>query len=311
MVDLTGAITQMVVLVAITIVGFAATKLGYLDDHVKAKLTLLLLNVTLPCMILGSAGDVDVSSAGRQVVWSLGLGVAQFFLLLVTGALCNLILRTPFEQRPIYLFMSVCTNTGFIGIPVAAAIYGNASVLLSSMFITAISLFFYSIGIALISPKGTRQGLLAPFKAAVNPSSIAAVLALVLLFSGVHLPNVVEETLTTLGGITGPIAMLLVGVVVAGLPLREVVSEWRIYPFTIIRQLLVPAALFVALRPIVPDPTVLGVFTVMFAMPTGSMASMFAAQYGRDPKLPAKGTILTTVASFAIIPALILFMTLV
>lgn len=307
MVDLSSAITQMAILLLVTIIGFAAAKWGYLDEHVKGKLTLLLLNVTLPCMILASAGSIDASQMGGQIGWTFALGIAQFFLLLASGALCNLVLRTPRGERPLYLFMSVLTNTGFVGIPVIAALYGDRTVLLSSVFIMAMNLLIYSVGFALIAPRGTKTGQ-SPWKAMANPATVASLGAIGLLLAGVRLPAVIEGTLDMVGGITAPVAMLLVGVIVANMPLREVATEWRLYPFIAVRQLLVPAALFLALRPLVPDSVVLGLFVIMFAMPVGSMASMFAGQFGRDQALPAKGTVLSTMASFAIIPALGVFM---
>lgn len=307
MVDLSSAITQMAILLLVTIIGFSAAKRGYLDEHVKGKLTLLLLNVTLPCMILASAGSIDASQMGGQIGWTFALGIAQFFLLLASGALCNLVLRTPRGERPLYLFMSVLTNTGFVGIPVIAALYGDRTVLLSSVFIMAMNLLIYSVGFALIAPRGTKTGQ-SPWKAMANPATVASLGAIGLLLAGVRLPAVIEGTLDMVGGITAPVAMLLVGVIVANMPLREVATEWRLYPFIVVRQLLVPAALFLALRPLVPDPVVLGLFVIMFAMPVGSMASMFAGQFGRDQALPAKGTVLSTMASFAIIPALVVFM---
>lgn len=307
MVDLSFAITQMAILLLVTIIGFAAAKRGYLDEHVKGKLTLLLLNVTLPCMILASAGSIDASQMGGQIGWTFVLGIAQFFLLLASGALCNLVLRTPRGERPLYLFMSVLTNTGFVGIPVIAALYGDQTVLLSSVFIMAMNLLIYSVGFALIAPRGTKTGQ-SPWKAMANPATVASLGAIGLLLAGVRLPAVIEGTLDMVGGITAPVAMLLVGVIVANMPLRDVATEWRLYPFIVVRQLLVPAALFLALRPLVPDSVVLGLFVIMFAMPVGSMASMFAGQFGRDQALPAKGTVLSTMASFAIIPALVVFM---
>ncbi|WP_270298599.1 AEC family transporter [Eggerthella sinensis] len=156
MVDLSSAITQMAILLLVTIIGFAAAKRGYLDEHVKGKLTLLLLNVTLPCMILASAGSIDASQMGGQIGWTFVLGIAQFFLLLASGALCNLVLRTPRGERPLYLFMSVLTNTGFVGIPVIAALYGDQTVLLSSVFIMAMNLLIYSVGFA-SSPRAERR----------------------------------------------------------------------------------------------------------------------------------------------------------
>ena len=302
-----GALSQMVMLLAAVAVGYVATGLDYLDDHVKKKLTKLLLNVTLPCMILASVGDVDRAAAGMRIPWAFGLAAAQFFLLLAAGALCNAVLRVPRSERSIYLFMSVCTNTGFIGLPVVAAVLGDGSIILSSIFIVVIGLFVYSIGFALLAPRGEGR-FSVPWRNAVNPATVGCLLAIALFLLGVQMPPLVEGTLELIGGVTAPIAMMLVGVIMKGTRLRDVAKEWRLYPYIAIRQLIVPAALFLALRPIVPDATTLGVFVIMFAMPVGSMAPMFAGQFGWSQELPAKGTVLSTAASFVVIPLLVLFM---
>ena len=62
------------------------------------------------------------------------------------------------------------------------------------------------------------------------------------------------------------------------------------------------------LAPVVPDALSLGVFIVMLAMPTGSMAAAIASTYGRPGELLSQGTIVSTVASFAIVPVLMLLM---
>lgn len=101
--------------------------------------------------------------------------------------------------------------------------------------------------------------------------------------------------------------MMLVGVIVANERFSNVVREWRLYPYILIRQLFASALAYLVLKQFLADPILLGIFAVMFAMPVGSMASMFCVSYGRDAVLPAKGTILSTVASFAIVPLLVAF----
>lgn len=59
MADISNAIFQMAILLIVTLVGYLAARLGYLDMYVKDKVTALLLNITLPCMILASAGNLD------------------------------------------------------------------------------------------------------------------------------------------------------------------------------------------------------------------------------------------------------------
>ena len=327
MVDLSGAIQQMVMLFVVAIVGYVAAKLGYLDMETKNKLTRLLLNITLPCMIVASVDGLSLEEAGSLVPWAFALSAAQFFLLLACGVLCCALLRVPAHQRREYVFMCLCTNTGFIGIPVVAALYGTESVLFSSIFVMVISAFFYSIGLMVIAPQtdgsdaagaeaGTKKGRgivaalrAVPWRSIVNPCMVGCLIALALFFAQVELPDLVVDTLDMIGGITSPVALMLVGVIMANVDLKGVVGELRLYPFILIRQLVVPAVLYLVLMAIVPSELLVGVFTIMFAMPVGSMASLFVEMNGGDSELVAKGTILSTACSFVCIPALVAVMT--
>ncbi len=330
----------MVILLLIACVGFVAGKLRYIDAATRDKLTKILLNITLPCMIVASVGELDASSAHGQLPWAFALAALQYLLFLAVGALCVPVLRVPKGQRLLYVFMSTCSNNGFIGLPVIAAIYGNQTVLFSSIFIMVIAFFFYSISFAILAMAGdettgerrhdesgagegasstnAQRGLggrvvayarQIPWKSMINPSMIASVLAIVILLAGISIPPVLEDAMDMLGSMTSPIAMMVVGALISGVNPRAVVSEARLYPFILIRHIIAPAVLFFALRALGFDDLLVTVFVVMFAMPVGSMAPTFASQFGCDPLLPAKGTVLSTVASFATIPALVAMMT--
>ena len=226
--------------------------------------------------------------------------------MLAAGVLCGIVLRAPKAQRTVYLFMSICSNLGFLGIPVIAALYGNETVLFSSVFIMGHSILFYSVGFGLLAG-GQEQGggLRNALRSVVNPSMVASAIALVLVFAHIQLPGFAEDSLNMLGGLTAPLAMMMVGVIVANSRLTDVVTEWRIYPFIALRHFLLPLGVYYALAPFVSDTIILGIAVVMLAMPVGSLAPMFAGMYGHDAKLTARGTILSTIASFALIPILV------
>ena len=317
--EISNAIFQMTILLVVTAVGYIATKLGYLDAYVKKKITTLLINITLPCMIIASAGNVDAASLGMQVPLVIALAAVEFFIWLAIVFVFVHIFRVDVMQRPVYYLMTTCTNTSFIGIPVANALYGDGAVLLCSMFIMVSSVLMYSIGIGILvagrpdtqeeDSNGDKHHKASQvLRAMISPLTISAVIALLLAFSGVYLPAIVQESCNTIGALTPALAMMLVGVIIENEKLRDVVEEWRLYPYILLRQLLAPALLFVILYALFPDPVLLGVLIVMFAMPVGSMAPMFCAGYGYDAVLPAKGTILSTIASFFIIPLLVAFM---
>ena len=305
--DILTVIGSMGSLVLVTLIGYVAARAGFLTSEVRPKLSALIFNVTLPCTILASVGEVDSSAGTEQVTWSFVLGTALFFVMLAAAALACLALRVPRDERPLYLFMGVLTNTGFIGFAVLESLFGGGSV------------FLYSIGVGVLTSGSEKNDekdvasmrsfrLVGILKNVLNVPMVASVIALVVFFSGVPLPGPVAQAVDMVGGATSPLAMMLVGLAIAEADLRRVLGNGRLWGFSAIRFLLVPAACYLLLAPVVPDALSLGVFIVMLAMPTGSMAAAIASTYGRPGELLSQGTIVSTIASFAIVPVLMALM---
>lgn len=324
--EVAGALGSMLSLIVVTLLGFLAARLGYLTSEVRPRISSLIFNITLPCTILASVGEVDPSLGGDQVAWSFVLGGALFFVMLAAGAVACVVAGAPRMLRSLYLFTGVLTNTGFIGFAVLESIFGGGSVFLGSIFIAVSNVFLFSIGIAVLRSGGRPEpGADAPSEGArrrrtvdvramlrdmVNPPLVASLAAIALFFTGASLPGPVMEGVTMASGITSPLAMMLVGLSIADSDLREVLVDARLWVFTLVRFLVVPAALYALLAPVIPSELVLGIFIVMLAMPTGSMAAPIAAAYGQDAAFAARGTIVSTVASFAIVPVLLAIMSL-
>ena len=302
-------------LVLVTLIGYVATRAGFLTSEVRPKLSALIFNVTLPCTILASVGEVDSSAGAEQITWSFVLGTALFFVMLAAAALACLALRVSRDERSLYLFMGVLTNTGFIGFAVLESLFGGGSVFLGSIFIAVSNVFLYSIGVGVLTSAGEKEAaptrssrLAGVLKNVLNVPMVASVIALVVFFSGVPLPGPVAQAVDMVGGATSPLAMMLVGLAIAKADLRRVLGNWRLWGFSAIRFLLVPAMCYLLLAPMVPDELSLGVFIVMLAMPTGSMAAAIASTYGRPGELLSQGTIVSTIASFVIVPVLMALM---
>ena len=313
--DVANVLGSMLSLVVVTALGYVAARAGMLTPEIRPQVSALVFNVTLPCTILASVGKVDGSAGAEQVGWSFALGFALFFVMLVAAALACVAVRAPRDERPLYLFMGVLTNTGFIGFAVLEALFGGGSVFLGSIFIAVSNVFLYSIGVGVLRSGGekdtlrsVRDRVAAVLGDVINVPMVASVVALGLFFSGVVLPVPLAQAVDMVGGATSPIAMMLVGLAVAQADLRSVLLNARLWGFAVVRFLLVPAAAYLLLAPVVSDALSLGVFVVMLAMPTGSMAAAIASTYGRPGELLSQGTIVSTVASFAFVPALMALM---
>ena len=305
-----SAIGSMVALALITALGYVAARFRYITEDSRAGLSKLILNITLPCMIVSSVAGVGDSMTTSDLVAMLGLGATFYFVMLLAGAICNVVLRVPKSQRRVYLFMSTFTNTGFIGFAVLSSIFGSQTIFLGSIVIAVFNLFFYSMGIALLNSGGTgeKATVKSVLKSTLNMPLAASVAAITLFLTGLQLPAFLQTTVSMVGGITAPLAMMLVGLSLASSNIREMLRDWRLYAFSFLRFLALPLIAFLVLRSFVANTAIIDVYVVLLAMPVASMAPALASAYGHDDRLPTRGTVITTICSFATVPVLVALM---
>lgn len=331
--NLSTAVSQMIVLSIVVILGLVLARKNYIDDHVTQKLTKILINVTLPCMIVASVSGSDFQPDTHQLTLTIILAFMSSMISIAAGALFGFCIHAPKKEWAVYTFMSLCNALGFIGIPVVAALFGNEAVLFASIYVLIQSIFLYSFGFILLrmcsdsspflstNPLGIQNRKIPlinflfslikaiPWKSAINPAMAASLIAVGLFFGEIKLPCIVNETLTFIGSITSPVAMLVIGSFMATFKLKEILSSWQILVYILYRKALIPLLVFFALQPLIQDSFSLGIMIIMFSMPVGSMTPLFCAENGLNESLSAKAVILSTIASFAFIPFLYAVMT--
>lgn len=299
-----GVISQIIILFLVVCVGYLCGKLNYIDDHVYGKLSKILLNITLPCMIVASAvgSSSEYDSSTIVTVWIMA--IAMFFVLIpVIGIIINFILKTPEKEKTLFSFMTICSNLGFMGYPVIKAIYGQGSIFLCSFYIMIFSVALYTIGIFMLA-KGKGEKSKFNLKQIITPGMIACIISLILFLTKIQFPEVIKGTLDSVGGITSPLAMMLIGVSMTKLSLKGLLKNGRLYLYTLLKQLVFPLICYFVMSPFISNKIILGIFVVMLAMPTGPVAVMFANQYKKDSTVAAETVLIGTISSFIAIPLL-------
>ena len=191
-----------------------------------------------------------------------------------------------------------------MGYPVLAAAFGNEAVFLTSIFNMPFNLVAFSYGIYLLA-KENKDGTGFDAKKLINPGVISAILAIVIYGAGIRFPKVIVDGTGMIGDITTPISMLVLGISLAQVPVRELFNEIRIYPMTVIRLIILPLITFLVLSIFTNDAMLLGIATMTAAMPVASMSVMLTNQYGGNEKLAAVGVFISTVCSVATIPLML------
>lgn len=299
---MTAVIIQMAALFVMMLVGYIARRARALDDDAGKCLSAVVVNITLPAQIITSFsledGALTNAEIGRTFLFAAGL----YVLMILVGMIFVRVMPLPPGQAGTYQFMLVFGNVGFMGFPVISAIFGTGALVYAVILNIIFNLLVYSYGVRLLT-RGQGNGF--ELRHLINPPLVAAVLALLIHFLGLALPEVLRSALVTLGDATTPLAMIILGCTIGGMALRELFEEWRIYVFVAVCLLAEPLLVRLAFGALLPPDDIMGqVMVALAAMPVATNATMLSIQYGGNIKLVSQGIFFTTVLSLATTPLL-------
>jgi len=299
--DIQILLNQMAVLFILLAVGFIIGKLKVLTSEGNKVLTKVVLFIALPCTILGSVLDSDIDITILDTTFYLLMALFSFVIAFAVAIPIVYLSRSSKENRGLLTYMSVYSNSGFMGFPVAIAIFGAIGAFYTALFNIWFNVLSFSVGIILVAGGGKNFDP----KLLINPPLIAALLAIPIAFTGFQISVILSETIKLTGSITTPGAMIVIGSSLAFIPLKNVFSEWRIALVSVVKLLLVPFVTWLILRQFITNDIMLGVLVVIAAMPTAAQSSMFAIQYDGNERIASAGVFVTTLLCGLTVPLIV------
>jgi len=288
---------EMLVILFGIAAGYLAHRLGYLGGEIDQKISKIILNITMPCLILGSVisgSDLPDTAIILSLLWTSAIFYG--IQIVVAMAAAPLLGGTP-AQRGVWRYGLVFSNSAFIGYPVTVALFGSDALFYAVILVLPANIMSYTLGVLML--KGARRFRR---KQLVSPCVIAAVLALFLVLTRIHLPSLTGELLNFVGDVTVPLSLLVVGSLLAGLPMKRIFASPRLWILTVLRLLVLPAILWAVLSWLGVDALVRGVAITLMAMPIAINGTMLSMEYGGDTECMAQATFLTTLVSIITIP---------
>lgn len=284
---------QIFLLVAI---GYLLSKLGMLVLVTRKQLTDLVIYVILPCNIVESF-QVDLT---HDLLISAGIVLVLGFAAQGLYALLNLFLYRRFDsRRQINLkYGTICSNAGFMGLPLSLSIFGPTGLMYASVALLPIRLFMWSAGLSLYTSTTKKQVLKT---LATHPCIIAVFVGFALMLSGLQLPAFLNDTIDSLGNCCTALSMVVIGAILSDVDPRTVLEPAVLY-YVVIRLIAIPAFLFGVLWLLKVDALVTGIIVILSAMPAGSTTAMLAQKYDQDPEFASKMVFLSTLASLVTLP---------
>lgn len=179
--------------------GVLIKKLKIIDAAGRKMLSDLLIDVILPCNIVESflGGMAFPDGFARNCLLAVGLS-AVIQLMSIYGS--KLLFRKyPREQRSVLSYGIICSNSSFVGLPVARLLFGDLGVIYTSMFQIPLRFTMWTAGLSLFTSVSRKDAFR---KLVRHPCIIAVFAGLLLMAAPVSLPGFLDSAVASVSSCT-------------------------------------------------------------------------------------------------------------
>ncbi len=275
---------------------FIMTFVGYLLGRSSLKidsatLSSTVLLVATPCLVFSTLTSLEIS--GDTV---LKMALSALLCVATAGIFGLVVLRLAGMSYRTFLPSLMMPNSGNIGLPLVLLAFGETGLALGVSYFFVIALLQYTVGAAISSGQYRLRDL------AHQPLVYSVVMVGVVVSTGVEVPPVLASTTELFGGMMIPAMMILLGTSLARLTVSDLKPAITI---AIARLAIgVPTALIViAILSLAGVEA--GTVFLLAAMPTAVVNYVFAERYRADARLVAGAVVVSTLFTFALLPAIL------
>lgn len=306
------SVASVTIILLLTATGYFCAAKGWMNKESKAFISKFVMRIAIPAMcIYGLTNNLT----REMILQSGGMLLVPFISLTVMFLLSFLaakLLKLPRKQLGVFMMMASLSNSVFIGLAMCLELFGDACTPYVMLYYLVSTSFTQLVGLTLIRWSG-ESGEHVPLGKALRkfittPTVLAVLIGFVLVLGDIQLPSLVVSYMRYMNNIVSPLALLLTGQIIYEIGLKHL----RLGPIQgvimFFRFLLSPALCALLCPLFGVEGLGRSVLLVESAMPVVTQTVVAAAEYGADEQLAAQGAALSTLASFIVIPVLMLLL---
>lgn len=287
---------QVMTLFVMMAVGFVLRKKSLLTETGTSQMSFVLTNIVTPCVIIHSLQTEKTPELLQSMGKAAGI-LAGFYLVAIL--LTFLFFRKEEEKtRKTLRFAVIYCNTGFMGLPLVKAVLGDEALIYATISVVMFNLFAWTHGAMLMGGKEAMSVK----KALFNPGTIALFVGFPLFLFSVKLPAFLGNSIGMLSDLNTPMAMLVIGSLMATADLRASFTQKRLYLATVLRLLVVPAVVLLALAPMKLEYLLYATCVILCSSPIAGMTPIFAVKFDGDTVSASQSVTLSTLLSILTMP---------
>ncbi|SIS03509.1 hypothetical protein SAMN05878482_11021 [Peribacillus simplex] len=295
----------MFIMAVISVIGYFIAKTNEITGESKQLLISIMMNVAVPCIILDGAFKTKV---GKELMSQMIIIFIFSIIISLLSLLLGWIFARIFNYSPInarkMAFIAGLGNTGFIGIPLCAAIFGPKGALLAAAFDTGVGIVLFTVAIAFLQEN--YQFSFASLKQLINPPIISIVIALFVIIAEIQPPEIIQQLNGMLANLATPLGMLYIGILIRMmLKQKGTMSISRLTGPILLKLIIFPVLTIVVVVFTNFSMLMKQVIIIQVAMPTMTIAPVLLARYTQDEEMGVKAAVYSTICAILTVPFIV------
>lgn len=304
--DFVAFLNTIGTLFLLIVAGFVAYKTSVIDDVSTKKLSTVIVKIGQPFLIISSLLTQEFSADKLKTgLFVMLLSVGLHVFMAAAAWLFSFRIRD-IGMRGITEFALIFTNCGFVGFPILQSLYGDKGLFCGAFYLIGFHLFTWSWGLFVLT-RGRDDVKLTVKNILVNFGTVPIAIGIVLFLLPFRMPPAVTEFTKYLGGLCTPVSLLITGALIATRRPREIFGKPIVYLVSFLKLILIPVVVAFILRLIGLDSFYVIFGTVMAAMPSAALVTMFSEMYSLDSAYASQLVGITTLLCTGSLPLVVLF----
>lgn len=290
---------QILIMFLMILVGYFMAKANMMTERGTKEMSVVLMKVVVPMIIISSFQREF--ETGLFVKW-----IIMFLVSALTYAVQIILVSIVYRNKDAEGYAEsklgvVLPNNGFLAFPLMQALAGDIGIFLGATNVIILTILQWTYGVKLFRPS-EKISIKRIF---LNPGMIAVILGLILFVSPVKLPTPVFEAVDTIGSMNTPLAMIVLGGMMAQSDLKNEIKKLCYYKLSFLKLVAIPVIMVPVLLALPLSPDIRLIAFICCVTPTATAVSMMSQIYDGDYKFATLTVVITTLISAVTMPVIL------
>lgn len=302
------SLESIVPIIALIVLGYFLQVRGWFHNDFGNDLSKLIMNVAMPVSIFVSV----LKYLTLEKLISLSGGLIYTFVAFALGYIVAFLSVKAFKVAPgrrgTVINTFVNANTIFIGLPLNIALFGDDALAYFLIYYITNTISTWTLGVFLMTSDSKsgkkKQESHFDWKKLLPAPLLGFIVSVVFLVINIPLPNFVSSTLGYVGGLTTPLSLVYIGIVLAKAGIKTIRFDKDSIVALVGRFIVAPVLMFAVLKLMAPGMVTAEyqTFMIQSATPALAVLPILANQGDGDVEFSTNIVTLSTVLFVIVIP---------